>query len=230
MKPIYIKTLTGKTIDITNLQPIDIDTVDIAQSLSQIRRYNGHTTYPWTVGQHIIFCSMIADLLGAKENDIRACFLHDVEEYLVQDLIYPIKNSELVSSDFKEISDKITSVVFKEFGCEKYDKEFVEKVDQLAYCYETHAFRPNSIEDLRVRPELFSEFEKTLKDGKIVIPEELVFMEDNGVANIINEHLIVFRTEKNFGKEISSDTQLMIEDMNKIWKEEKTHEAPNKVQ
>lgn len=230
MEPIYVGTVSGLTIDITDLKPHDIITEDIARGLSYIRRYNGQTIHPWTVGQHMILCSMIADALGANEQNIKACFLHDVEEYLVQDLIYPIKNSGLVSEDFAKVSDNISEVIFKEFNCKNYDPKFVKQVDQIAYCFERTAFIPHALGEPPVDPEILSMFEHLLKELNFVIPLQLAELTDDAVANIINEHLIVFRAEKLLGGEISSDQKLLIEDMNKVWKDTKTHDTPNKVQ
>lgn len=218
---IIVETYSGKVIDLEDVKPEDIDPIDIAVSLSRQRRYNGHTVIPWTVTQHSVLCSMIADKLNADANNIKACFLHDVEEYLIQDFIAPIKNSNMVNTTkYKDVSNKITKVVFDEFGCHNYNHSFVKTVDQLAYCFEWKAFKANSPLELNVDAETLSKFNWLLNTLKMGIPKDLVEMPEENQIQLMYEHLMVFKAEVGFGMEISSDTDLIADEINKMWKTE----------
>lgn len=83
-----IVTYTGRSIDplSKNIQPEDIDILDIATALSRIPRFGGHTRYLYSVAQH---SCMVADRLrpGLK----LAGLLHDASEAYLLDIPTPIK-------------------------------------------------------------------------------------------------------------------------------------------
>jgi hypothetical protein len=54
--PTCIETVSGKIIDLSNIQPEDISITDIAWALSRIGRFGGHsmTELPYSVAQHTV--------------------------------------------------------------------------------------------------------------------------------------------------------------------------------
>lgn len=224
---IIVETVSGKSIDLTDFKSEDIVIDDIALSLSRQRRYAGHTVIPWSVAQHSIFCSMIADKMGGDRMNIMACFLHDAEEYLMQDFIYPIKSSKLVNGSYKKTCDKVSKVIFDHFGCHNFNQEFVDTVDQLAYCFEHTAFRPNSKNGPQVSSKIMKAYDWLFDTIKMGIPKELIEMSEQQQGQLIYEHLMVFAAEKSFGTEISSDVDLIVEDINAMWKKESKAEYVN---
>lgn len=199
-----INTITGKSINLYEFNSEDIDINDIAISLSRQRRYAGHTSMPWNVAQHLILCSGIANTLGYDEKTIRACFLHDIEETWVQDIIYPVKKNFMVE-DYEKICNQISNIIFEEFDALGHDKQKVKLVDELAYCFETFALRPNNLENEGFYSEEVKEKFIWLKDKiGFKIDIALLKMTEEEQANLIMEFLTVFKAEKLIGTTISS--------------------------
>lgn len=97
MKPPYISTISGHHYHLltSNGQltqgssPVDIN--DIAHQLSQINRFTGATSRPYTVAEHSILCAQLADRYGLPKPIQRACLLHDAHEAYLGDMATPIK-------------------------------------------------------------------------------------------------------------------------------------------
>lgn len=211
--PIEVGLLSGGLLDLETFSESDIITTDIAISLARQRRYAGHTVVPWSVAQHSILCSMIADKLKADKVNIKACFLHDFEECYVQDITAPLKRNFMLGK-YATISKKVSKVIYDRFDCHGFNPEFVHTVDMLAYVYEDIAFRPNNKYDPHVTPEIMEKFEWMMNTLKFAIPHELVTMSEEEQANILDEAMVVFTAEKSFGQEISSEVDDVLEGIN----------------
>lgn len=57
----YITVSSGKAIELSNLSYKDISLEDIAHSLSNTCRYNGHCRTFYSVAQHSVYVSMISN-------------------------------------------------------------------------------------------------------------------------------------------------------------------------
>lgn len=81
-------TRFGKTIDILNPMAHQFDPYDIAHQLSQINRFVGALTMPYSVAQHCV--------IGTRyiRPELRGAFLlHDAHEIITSDMITPIKTA-----------------------------------------------------------------------------------------------------------------------------------------
>lgn len=99
--------LTGKMltttgcIDVRAPQASDINVYDIALALSRLARFNGHGNRMWTVAQHSILVSHIAEnqaLADWKdERDARrlalCALMHDAAEAYIGDIIRPLRDT-----------------------------------------------------------------------------------------------------------------------------------------
>lgn len=120
-----LETVSGKFIDVNNIDPSLIDISDIAWSLSRINRCNGHTIplIPFNVAQHSLFVYKIilrwveegsfvyweSDRLSVdffKTLYLKA-LLHDAAEYLIGDIPTPIKHSVGIYEPIKMMEDNI---------------------------------------------------------------------------------------------------------------------------
>lgn len=88
----WICTLT-RDIALTGPAVADnvIDVREIAHALSQINRYTGHTTEPWSVAQHCVLTYLMAEALDWKPQGQLLALMHDAHEAYVGDVASPIK-------------------------------------------------------------------------------------------------------------------------------------------
>jgi 5'-deoxynucleotidase YfbR-like HD superfamily hydrolase len=98
----WIQTYTGKAFSLNIIDPNNIDIRDIAHSLSNQCRYNGHCKEFYSVAEHSIEMSMMINV------DPMAALLHDAAEAYTGDIITPIKNMLL---EFKALENKLNRAI-----------------------------------------------------------------------------------------------------------------------
>lgn len=81
-------TATGKLIDLTNPKPEAISIRDIAEALSKLCRFSGHTSTFYSVAQH---CCFVHDLCPLEMRPW--ALLHDAHEAYIGDVPAPLKNA-----------------------------------------------------------------------------------------------------------------------------------------
>ena len=137
-----IITFTGRQVDPFNLQPEDVNIVDIAHSLSQQNRYGGHTFKPYSVGFH---CIMMERTIKNNNNlDINLdALMHDASEAYITDIPKPIKKRIPM---IEEIEAKILDVIYQKYGIEHFLN--VKEWDQQMVLSEIESFKMlNYLED-----------------------------------------------------------------------------------
>lgn len=101
-------------IGYTELHP-DVDYIDIAHSLAQINRYNGHAIVPYSVAQHSVFVSELLDI-----DPLIAMYglVHDVAETVTGDITWPMKQafSEAARRELDEITKAAEIALFSRLG------------------------------------------------------------------------------------------------------------------
>ena len=103
----WIQTYTGKPFDIFEPDQMSINLWDIAHSLANQARFNGHTMEFYSVAQH----SIIVSRLVPNHLDMEAIgLLHDASEAYIGDLVRPIKKS---MPSYVEVEEKIQRLIFK---------------------------------------------------------------------------------------------------------------------
>jgi hypothetical protein len=140
----YLRTFTGKLVDVSALKPEDINAYDIAWALSNCNRYAGHTSVPWDVLSHtgLVYMLYMQDLKGQIDpNYSLAIMLHDAAEAYIGDMIGGLKKTE-VGRLFKELEDQIISVVFQRFGVQHVEWEVINRYDWQAAHIEINKFFP----------------------------------------------------------------------------------------
>lgn len=118
----YILTYTGLKMDVFNPTIDMICIEDIAHSLSNTCRFGGHTQAFYSVAEHSIRCSYLA-----QRNKLQA-LLHDASEAYLMDIPRPIKN-KLVG--YQEMEDNLMTLIAKKFGFEFPLTEDVIAVDNI---------------------------------------------------------------------------------------------------
>lgn len=120
--PNCIRTFTGIYMNVfePTLDMIFID--DIAHALSNQCRFGGHLPKFYSVAQHSILCSSLV-----SDEYKLAALLHDASEAYLLDIPSPIKQG---LSNYKEIEDKLMTLIAKKFGF-KYPLELpVKEIDK----------------------------------------------------------------------------------------------------
>lgn len=106
----WMRTYTGRKF--YPLAPCveDIDIRDIAHALSQICRYGGHTTKPYSVAEHCVAVSLMVPAAYARQ-----ALLHDAAEAYVGDMVRPLKHHPLMKP-FRDAEAAVEACVYTRFN------------------------------------------------------------------------------------------------------------------
>ncbi len=117
-KRAYQRMLSGRRLDLINPAPLDIEAEDIAHGLAFVARWNGQTIgeFPYSVAEHSLLVERIYSLLNpnAPAKWQMAALLHDAPEYVIGDMISPVKAA--VGPGYKELDDRLMAAVLLRFG------------------------------------------------------------------------------------------------------------------
>ena len=120
MKPqrAWQRMLSGRRLDLLDPTPMDIEIEDIAHGLAFVARWNGQTMgdWPYSVAEHSLLVEQIFSELNPKA-PVKwqlAALLHDAPEYVIGDMISPVKAA--VGPDYKDLDDRLTSAIHLRFG------------------------------------------------------------------------------------------------------------------
>ncbi len=107
------RMLSGRRLDLLDPSPLDIEIEDIARGISRVARWNGQTAgeYPLSVAQHSV---IVAELLKSYNENIEikwqlAALLHDAAEYIISDMITPLKL--FLGVEYIQLEEKIQSAI-----------------------------------------------------------------------------------------------------------------------
>lgn len=106
---------------------------DIALSLSRTIRYNGLSDRIINVAQHSCNASWIADVMGYSPETQLAMLMHDAAEYIVGDMIRPIK---MECPGFQDMEDAVMAVIIERFNLPVITNELMKYFDNLALAWE----------------------------------------------------------------------------------------------
>ena len=121
-----IKTRSGKYINL--LEPqwmidlIDID--DIAHALSKNNRFGGHTSRPYTVGEH----SLLGVPYCQPANRLEF-LLHDAPEAYLGDTVGPLKRTGLFDA-YRELEERWWHAIAERFGLRRDLPREIHEVDK----------------------------------------------------------------------------------------------------
>jgi 5'-deoxynucleotidase YfbR-like HD superfamily hydrolase len=120
MKPerAWQSLLSGRRLDLLDPTPLDIEIQDIAHGLSFVARWNGQTSgdFPYSVAEHSLLVEKIFDELNPNSSSEArlAALLHDAPEYVLGDLISPVKAA--VGYGYENLDEKLTVAIHRRFG------------------------------------------------------------------------------------------------------------------
>lgn len=112
------RMLSGRRLDLLDPTPVDIEIEDIAHGLAFVARWNGQTIgdWPYSVAEH----SLLVELLFARMNPSApakwrlAALLHDAPEYVIGDMISPVKAT--VGPAYGALDARLQAAIHIRFG------------------------------------------------------------------------------------------------------------------
>ena len=112
------KMLSGRRLDLLDPTPVDIEIEDIAHGLSFVARWNGQTEgdYAYSVAEHSLLVERLYSRLNPK-TDAKwqlAALLHDAPEYVIGDMISPVKAA--VGPGYDDLDKRLTAAIHIRFG------------------------------------------------------------------------------------------------------------------
>jgi len=104
----WIQTISGKQFNFSNIEPEAICLEDIAHSLSNICRFNGHTKSFYSVAEH---CVVMSYLVPAEAQ--AGALMHDAGEAYIGDISTPLKN---LAPALCDIENRILVTVLQKYS------------------------------------------------------------------------------------------------------------------
>lgn len=118
MKRAWQRMLSGRRLDLLDPTPVDIEIEDIAHGLAFVARWNGQTRgdHAYSVAEH----SLLVETLFARvmpDAPVKwrlAALLHDAPEYVIGDMISPVKAA--VGPAYGVLDDRLMAAIHLRFG------------------------------------------------------------------------------------------------------------------
>ncbi len=112
------RMLSGRRLDLLDPTPMDIEVEDIAHGLAFVARWNGQTRgdWPYSVAEH----SLLVEEIFARANPgiaarwRLAAVLHDAPEYVIGDMISPVKAA--VGPGYGALDERLSIAIHLRFG------------------------------------------------------------------------------------------------------------------
>jgi uncharacterized protein len=135
----YIQTLSGRRVNPFDAAPEDIDPADIAQALSNLCRFGGHSRAFYSVAQHSVIVSDRLAEAGAAPAAVMAALLHDAAEAYLGDLPHPLKHRSELGARFREAEKRLEAVIARRFDLPEAAAE-IKPIDRALLATERRIF------------------------------------------------------------------------------------------
>lgn len=130
--------LSGRRLDLLDPTPVDIEIEDIAHGLAFVARWNGQTRgdWPYSVAEHSLLVEEIFGRLDGRA-PVKwrlAALLHDAPEYVIGDMISPVKAA--VGPGYGALDDRLAAAIHLRFGLPaevpKAVKRLIKRADRVS--------------------------------------------------------------------------------------------------
>jgi len=112
------RMLSGRRLDLLDPAPLDVEIEDIAHGLAFVARWNGQTRgdFPYSVAEHSLLVEALFARIdpGAGAKWRLAALLHDAPEYVIGDMISPVKAA--VGPGYGALDKRLAAAVHLRFG------------------------------------------------------------------------------------------------------------------
>ena len=165
------RMLSGRRLDLLDPSPFDIEVEDIAHGLARVARWSGQTAgeHVFSVAQH----SLLVEAIGAAmepglDGPARLGFLlHDAPEYVIGDMITPLK--AMVGDSYKVVEARLLEAIRLRFGLPARPAadlaRLIKRADRIAAHAEAvrlAGFSRREADEVFGRPELSAEIHADL--------------------------------------------------------------------
>ena len=123
------RMLSGRRLDLLDPTPVDIEIEDIAHGLAFVARWNGQTKgeFAYSVAEHSL---LVEEIYGRLVPDAPAkwrlaALLHDAPEYVIGDMISPVKAA--VGPGYGALDERLSAAVHIRFGLPAVIPQTVKK-------------------------------------------------------------------------------------------------------
>ncbi len=132
------RMLSGRRLDLLDPTPVDIEIEDIAHGLAFVARWNGQTAgdFAYSVAEHSLLVEEIFGRLCPKApaGERLTALLHDAPEYVIGDMISPVKAA--VGPGYDELDKRLAAAVHLRFGLPAVPqvrlKRQIKKADKIS--------------------------------------------------------------------------------------------------
>ncbi|MFU8864347.1 MAG: HD domain-containing protein [Rhodobacterales bacterium] len=112
------RMLSGRRLDLLDPTPVDIEIEDIAHGLAFVARWNGqtHGDHAYSVAEHSLLVETLFSRMspGIAAKWQLAALLHDAPEYVIGDMISPVKSA--VGPGYERLDERLTAAIHIRFG------------------------------------------------------------------------------------------------------------------
>lgn len=138
MSRAWQRMLSGRRLDLLDPTPVDIEIEDIAHGLAFVARWNGQTKgdFAYSVAEHSLLVEEIFTRMNpsAPAKWRLAALLHDAPEYVIGDMISPVKSA--IGPEYEELDKRLTAAIHIRFGLPAVTpiqiKRQIKKADTLS--------------------------------------------------------------------------------------------------
>ena len=136
----WLQTATGRRVSVLDPQPEEIFIEDIYPAISKQCRFNGHCDIFYSVAQHCVLGSELAEEWYSK--DIAKEFLlHDATEAYMGDLIRPVK---VMIPEFGTVEARFWRAISNKFNLSYEHTKECQYLDNVMVTWEKRDMLPNS--------------------------------------------------------------------------------------
>ncbi|GAB6843220.1 HD family hydrolase [Methylorubrum rhodinum] len=110
--------LSGRRLDLLDPSALDVEIADIAHGLARVARWNGQTAGPhvFSVAQHSLLVEAIGGALDPRLGppERLELLLHDAPEYVIGDIISPLKNA--IGDAYRSVERRLLGAIRQRVG------------------------------------------------------------------------------------------------------------------
>ena len=125
----WMETFTGVRFELSNPKPEDVRIEDIAHALALQGRFNGHSSFFWSVAQHSLLVADYLDKRNRTDRIVMLGLLHDAAEAYIGDVTSPVK---AMCSHVRELEAKVMAAVYEGLKIEppnEHEYKWVKEAD-----------------------------------------------------------------------------------------------------